>query len=68
MKELGTLSQLVLESDVEGHIQFIANTIGWTREEIQVYIAHFREEIRSMKYRSHSTGKVIWGRKPLDSE
>ena len=64
MKELGTLGQLVLESDTEGYVLFIANTVGWTREEIQVYIAHLRREVRSLKHCPYYRAKVVYGRKP----
>lgn len=68
MKELGALALLTFETDIEGHIQFIANTVGWTREEIQVYVTHVRSELRSMKYLPYHRSKVVWGRKPVDAE
>ena len=58
------MAQLVLESDAEGYILFMANTLGWSREEVQVYIAHLRREIRSNKYCPYSRQKVVYGRKP----
>lgn len=58
------MAQMVLESDTEGYILFVANTLGWSREEVQVYIAHLRREIRSNKYCPYSRQKVVWGRKP----
>lgn len=64
MKELGQYAHLVLEADTEGYVLFIANTIGWTREEIQVYIAHLRREVRSGKVHAYYRQKVVWGRKP----
>lgn len=63
-KELGTLAQLVIESDTEGHILFMANTLGWEREEIQVYIAHLRRELRSNQYKPHYRSTIVIGRKP----
>ncbi|MBE3048385.1 hypothetical protein IMZ48_38955 [Candidatus Bathyarchaeota archaeon] len=62
---MGTLSQVALESDIEGYILFMASTVGWSREEITVYIAHFRREIRSGKFCPYFYQKVVWGRKPL---
>lgn len=63
-KEIGTMSQLVLESDAEGYILFLANTLGWSRDEVQVYIAHLRGEVRSNRYCPYYRQKIIWGRKP----
>ena len=68
MKELGAIAQLAFDSDIEGHIQVIASTVGWTREEIQVYVPHVRRELRSMKYLLYHRTKVLWGRKPEDAE
>lgn len=67
MKELGTLGQVALESDIEGYILFMASTVGWSRDEIQVYISHFRREIRSGKFCPYFTQRVVWGRKPEES-
>lgn len=64
MKELGTLGQVALEADIEGYILFMASTVGWTREEIQVYISHFRREIRTGRFCPYFTQRVVWGRKP----
>ena len=63
-KQVGTFSQYALESDLEGYILFMASTVGWSREEIQVYISHFRREIRSGQFYPYFTQKVIWGQKP----
>ena len=64
LKEMGTMAQLVLERDTEGYILFVANLLGWSREEVQVYIAHLRREIRSNRYYPYSRQTVVWGRKP----
>ncbi|KEZ45881.1 hypothetical protein SAPIO_CDS1250 [Scedosporium apiospermum] len=64
MKELGQLTQMVMEADTEGYVLFIANTLGWSRDEIQVYLAHFRREARQGKLHPYYRQKVIWGRKP----
>ena len=66
-KEIGRFQQLVIDQDAEGTLLFIANTIGWTREQILVYIAHFRREIRSGQKHGYYRQKVVWGRKPLES-
>ena len=63
-KEIGIYEQLVIEKDAEGYIAFLANTIGWTREELTVYIAHMRREVRSGRHHGFYWQKVVWGRKP----
>ena len=68
LKELGQFAQMVLERDVEGYIVFMANTLGWTREEILVYIGMLRREVRSKNFHPYYNQKVVWARKPLDGE
>lgn len=57
-------TQLTLEQDAEGYVLFLANTLGWSREEVTVYLAKFRREIRSGLYQAYYKQKVVWGRKP----
>lgn len=58
------MSQVAFEADIEGYVLFIASELGWSKEEIQVYVANLRREIRSLKYRPWFLEKVVWGRKP----
>jgi hypothetical protein len=68
MKELGQFAQMVIEKDTEGYIVFMANTLGWTREEILVYISLLRREIRSNNSHAYYKFKAVYGRKPLNAE
>jgi len=69
MKEVGQYAQAVMESDFEGLILFMAQVLGgWTREEVQVYIAHLRREIRSGKKHAWYWQKVAVARKPTVSQ
>lgn len=61
---MGRYAQLVLEQDASGYILFIANTLGWTMEEVMTYSATLRREIRSRKYHGYYKQKIVWGRKP----
>ena len=65
MKEIGRISQLTVEEDAEGFLFHVANVLGWSEEEVHVYAADFRNEIRSKKYRPYFYQSVVWGRKPL---
>ena len=64
MKEIGAFTQLTLEQDAEGYLIFIANTQGWSREEIMVYLAKFRREVQSGAHHAYYRQKVVWGKKP----
>lgn len=64
-KNVGQWAQTALECDIEGYVLFIANVIaGWSREEILVYIAQLRREIRTGKQHAYFKVKAVWGRKP----
>lgn len=65
MKEIGQFTQLTLEQDAEGYMLFLANTLGWSKEEIMAYLAMFRREMKSGKFQPYYRQKVVWGRKPL---
>jgi len=38
--------------------------MGWSKEEVSVFLAKFRREVRSGKYHPYFKNKIIWGRKP----
>ena len=64
MKEIGRFAQLAMESDAEGFVLFTASTAGWSKEEIMVYLAQLRREVKSGKYHAYYNQKIVWGRKP----
>ncbi|KAF7554469.1 hypothetical protein G7Z17_g2896 [Cylindrodendrum hubeiense] len=65
LREIGQYVQLAMEADFEGLIVFMTNVLGnWTKEDIQVYIAHLRREIRSGKKHGWYWQKIVWARKP----
>ncbi|KAK3360485.1 S-adenosyl-L-methionine-dependent methyltransferase [Lasiosphaeria hispida] len=63
-KEQGTFTQAALEQDVEGYILFMAETLGWTRRQVLIYVKNVKREMRSKKYHAYYKQKVVWGRKP----
>ncbi|MBE3046582.1 hypothetical protein IMZ48_29440 [Candidatus Bathyarchaeota archaeon] len=66
-KEIGDYSKAVMESDIEGYVLYPATAIGWRREEVTVYAAQLRRELRSPDIHSYYRWKVVWGRKPMDA-
>ncbi|TXB96058.1 hypothetical protein FocTR4_00016179 [Fusarium oxysporum f. sp. cubense] len=67
LKEAGQYFQAAILQDVEGTLMFIANLLGWSREEIHVFAARYRREIRSKKVHGYFRGKVVWAQKPPDN-
>ncbi|KAK4240966.1 hypothetical protein C8A03DRAFT_12786 [Achaetomium macrosporum] len=64
-KELGLFARLALESDIDGYILYIwGSVMGWKPEEIKVYIAHLRREVRDRSIQPWFLRRVVYGRKP----
>lgn len=66
-KEIGAYMQLAFEQDAEGTVLFMATALGWTRDEVGVFLECFRREIRGGKVHAYFRQRVVWGRKPLDA-
>ncbi|KAK0617644.1 S-adenosyl-L-methionine-dependent methyltransferase [Immersiella caudata] len=64
LKDIGTYGQLVMERDAEGLMMLMAGLSGWTKEDVTVYVAKLRKEIRSGKHHSYYRQKSLWGQKP----
>jgi hypothetical protein len=62
---MGQFTQYNLECDTEGFVLFMGHTLGWSKEEIQVYIAQLRAQLRSKKAHAYYNSRVVWGRKPV---
>ncbi|GKT60185.1 methyltransferase domain-containing protein [Colletotrichum tofieldiae] len=68
-KEIGEWAQLTLLSDIEGYVLFMANVMStWSREEIHIYAAQLRREIRSGKLHGYYRQRVVWGQKPFRAD
>ena len=64
LKEIGHVAQMSVEADIEGFVLFMANVAGWSHDEIQVYCAQFRHEIRNPRHHAYFRLRCLWGRKP----
>ncbi|KAF6520475.1 hypothetical protein HZS61_016892 [Fusarium oxysporum f. sp. conglutinans] len=64
LKEIGQFGELFSTQDTEGLVLFVANTLGWTPEEVHVYIAKFRREIRDRRNHPYIRLRTVWARKP----
>ncbi|KAK5991919.1 Methyltransferase [Cladobotryum mycophilum] len=67
LKQMGQFGELVLDRDIEGYVLFMASTIGWTREEIMVYVGMLRRDVKSRNFHAYYWQKVVWGRRPEES-
>ncbi|KAF5963772.1 methyltransferase [Fusarium bulbicola] len=65
LKQIGQFAQAALEQDYEGYVLYMANMVlGWTKEEVSVYCAQLRREIRSGKFHPFYRQRVVYARKP----
>ena len=52
--------------DVIGWVLYIWNAVmGWSVEEVRVYLAHVRNQYRSSKIRPYQKHRMVYGMKPL---
>ncbi|KAM0193046.1 hypothetical protein ACHAPA_004009 [Fusarium lateritium] len=65
LKQIGQFAQAALEQDYEGYVLYMANMVlGWSKEEVSLYCAQLRREIRSGKFHPYYRQRVVYGRKP----
>lgn len=65
LKEIGECVRVAMSTDVEGYIMYPATAMGWSPEEVSVYAAHVRRDMRSPDLHGYYHQKVVYGRKPL---
>ncbi|KAH7310828.1 S-adenosyl-L-methionine-dependent methyltransferase [Stachybotrys elegans] len=64
LREIGRFARATLEQDVEGYVLYMATMQGWSKEEVTLYAAHFRRELRNTAIHGYFHMKVVWGKKP----
>ncbi|KAI1761378.1 S-adenosyl-L-methionine-dependent methyltransferase [Hypoxylon sp. FL1150] len=65
LKEIGQWAQYTLEQDLEGFVMFMWNTVlGRSLEEMQVFLAGFRRELRTRSIHAYLPQRVVYARKP----
>lgn len=64
-KEIDRFIQLGVATDVEGHVSFLANLLeGWTQEQVMLYCAQLRREMKAKKTHAYYHQRIVWARKP----
>ncbi|KAK1775505.1 S-adenosyl-L-methionine-dependent methyltransferase [Copromyces sp. CBS 386.78] len=68
MHELGMYFYAAMNSDLRGSLQYMFGTImGWTDEEINIYIQHVRKEMKNKDIHGYFIYRMVYGQKPLDA-
>ncbi|KAK0745700.1 S-adenosyl-L-methionine-dependent methyltransferase [Schizothecium vesticola] len=64
-KEIGTYALMSIDSDLEGWILYIWTAVmGWSKEEVTVYVAHLRKQLRDRRVHAYVKYRAIYARKP----
>ena len=63
---MGLYFRATLEKDTEGAIGFLASQLGWTKEEISVYAARLRRELRTNSVHAFCRFNLVYAQKPLN--
>ncbi|KAM0326606.1 hypothetical protein ACHAQA_006475 [Verticillium albo-atrum] len=64
LNEAGKFFQAAILQDIEGTLNFIALVLGWSPDEVAVFGAHYRSEIKNKRIHGYFSQRVVWGKKP----
>ncbi|KAI1363334.1 S-adenosyl-L-methionine-dependent methyltransferase [Xylaria arbuscula] len=65
MQQLGAFSQLAMEQDLDGYAMYLfTNALGWSQQQVTVYLARMRKEMRDMRIQPYFVVEAVYGRKP----
>ncbi|KAH6867591.1 S-adenosyl-L-methionine-dependent methyltransferase [Thelonectria olida] len=67
LREVGLYGEVFSTQDTEGFVLFVANMLGWSIEEVHVFIKTVRRDIRNRRIHPYFRLKVVWGCKPEEA-
>ncbi|KAJ5557369.1 hypothetical protein N7513_002958 [Penicillium frequentans] len=71
-KEAGTVNYQHWMDGMEGWCMWLLTKFGppqpWTKEEVVVYVAKMRAELRNPYYHGYQRARRVWARKPFEGE
>ena len=69
MKDIGEWNQLNILEGLEGFcLALLTRGLGWTKEEVDVFVARVSRDLRDRKIHAYFPMPVAFGRKPYNSE
>ncbi|KAJ5728604.1 uncharacterized protein N7483_003112 [Penicillium malachiteum] len=72
LKEVGLLNYHHWMVGLEGYAMWFLTNYGspdpWTKDEVEVYLAKVRLDLRNTKYHGYGYARRVWGRKPKQGE
>lgn len=70
LKDAGRFHQAQLLEGAEGYFMFLLTHYGdptpWTPEEVQVYLAKYRNEVKDPSVHVYQRMRRVWAQKPFD--
>ncbi|KAL0465249.1 S-adenosyl-L-methionine-dependent methyltransferase [Neurospora intermedia] len=68
MNDVGLYFYAVMNQDLDGVLQFMfGKVMGWTTEEIGIYIRHLKKEMKDMSIHGYFVFRKVYGQKPVDA-
>ncbi|KAF2167748.1 hypothetical protein M409DRAFT_65855 [Zasmidium cellare ATCC 36951] len=68
LKEIGRWHLLEAYQGIEGWTMALyTRVLGWSYEEVQVFLAKVREGFKNRKIHSYTSGSIVYGQKPLQA-
>ncbi|KAI0095760.1 S-adenosyl-L-methionine-dependent methyltransferase [Nemania sp. FL0031] len=65
MQQLGAFSRLAMEQDLDGYAMYLfTNALGWSEQQVTVFLARVRKEMRDLRIQAYFLIEVVYGRKP----
>ncbi|KAI4863056.1 S-adenosyl-L-methionine-dependent methyltransferase [Hypoxylon rubiginosum] len=65
MREVGMFARFAMEEGMEGFTLYLfTNALGWSREQVTVYLSRVRKELRDRRKSPYLLIQAVYGRKP----
>ncbi|KAJ8106592.1 hypothetical protein ONZ43_g7014 [Nemania bipapillata] len=65
MQQLGAFARLAMEQDLDGYAMYLfTNALGWSEQQVTIFLARVRKEMRDLKMQPYFLIEVVCGRKP----
>ncbi|KAI8948688.1 S-adenosyl-L-methionine-dependent methyltransferase [Xylaria longipes] len=65
LQQLGAFCRLAMEQDLDGYAMYLfTNALGWSEQQVTVFLARVRKEMRNMQMQPYFLIEAVYGRKP----
>lgn len=65
LKQLGAFCRLAMEQDLDGYAMYLfMNGLGWSQQQVAIFLARVRKEMRDPRVQPYFLVEVLYGRKP----